>query len=159
MTADEKLQDVEKLLRKHSQSHLLAFWENLGLGQRRDLLACLHGLDWPKIDDWVANYVKKAPPVAVPAELAPPEFYAAEPVNARQQERRAKARKLGRELISAGKVAAFVVAGGQGTRLGFPGPKGDLSISPVKNKPLFRIFARQSPPSRKNTKRRAPGTS
>jgi len=141
MVADEKLQDVEKLLQEHSQSHLLAFWENLGLGQRRDLLACLHGLDWPKIDDWVANYVKKAPPVAVPAELAPPEFYPAEPVNARQQERRAKARKLGRELISAGKVAAFVVAGGQGTRLGFPGPKGDLSISPVKNKPLFRIFA------------------
>jgi len=44
-------------------------------------------------------------------------------------------------LISAGKVAAFVVAGGQGTRLGFDGPKGDFPISPVINKTLFQIFA------------------
>jgi UDP-N-acetylglucosamine/UDP-N-acetylgalactosamine diphosphorylase len=38
-------------------------------------------------------------------------------------------------------VAAFVVAGGQGTRLGFDGPKGNFPISPVKNKTLFQIFA------------------
>lgn len=38
-------------------------------------------------------------------------------------------------------MAAFVVAGGQGTRLGFNGPKGDFPISPVKNKTLFQIFA------------------
>jgi len=44
-------------------------------------------------------------------------------------------------LIRQGKVAAFVVAGGQGTRLGFDGPKGDFPISPVKNKTLFQIFA------------------
>ncbi len=44
-------------------------------------------------------------------------------------------------LISQGKVAAFVVAGGQGTRLGFDGPKGNFPISPVKNKTLFAIFA------------------
>jgi len=141
MAADEKLQNVEKLLQKHSQSHLLAFWEGLEPGQRDDLLAQLNGLDWPKIDEWVANYVKKAPSVAMPTELAPPEFYASEPVDTRQQDKYAKALELGKELISAGKVAAFVVAGGQGTRLGFAGPKGNLPISPVKDKTLFRIFA------------------
>jgi len=141
MATDEKLQDVDKLLQKHSQKHLLAFWEDLDPAQRRDLLAHLDGLDWPKIDEWVANYVKKAPSVAIPAELAPPEFYAAKPADTRQRDKYAKALKLGKELISAGKVAAFVVAGGQGTRLGFAGPKGNLPISPVKNKTLFRIFA------------------
>ncbi|MHC4389598.1 MAG: UTP--glucose-1-phosphate uridylyltransferase, partial [Planctomycetota bacterium] len=35
----------------------------------------------------------------------------------------------------------MVVAGGQGTRLGFDGPKGNFPISPVRNKTLFRIFA------------------
>jgi UDP-N-acetylglucosamine/UDP-N-acetylgalactosamine diphosphorylase len=34
-----------------------------------------------------------------------------------------------------------VVAGGQGTRLGFDGPKGDFPISPVRNRTLFQIFA------------------
>ncbi|MHC4687659.1 MAG: UTP--glucose-1-phosphate uridylyltransferase, partial [Planctomycetota bacterium] len=48
---------------------------------------------------------------------------------------------FGRKLISTGKVAAFVVAGGQATRLEFDGPKGDFPISPVKNKTLFQIFA------------------
>jgi UDP-N-acetylglucosamine/UDP-N-acetylgalactosamine diphosphorylase len=40
-----------------------------------------------------------------------------------------------------GRVAAFTVAGGQGTRLGFPGPKGTFPVSPLKQKTLFQIFA------------------
>jgi UDP-N-acetylglucosamine/UDP-N-acetylgalactosamine diphosphorylase len=46
-------------------------------------------------------------------------------------------------LLQAGKVAAFVVAGGQGTRLGHPGPKGCLEATPVTKKPLFQVFAEQ----------------
>jgi UDP-N-acetylglucosamine/UDP-N-acetylgalactosamine diphosphorylase len=33
-----------------------------------------------------------------------------------------------------------MVAGGQGTRLGFDGPKGCYLISPVKGKSLFQLF-------------------
>src|SRR5262249_3489734 len=32
---------------------------------------------------------------------------------------------------------------GQGTRLGYDGPKGEFPITPVKNKPLFQVFAEQ----------------
>ena len=49
--------------------------------------------------------------------------------------------RRGHELLAAGKVGAFVVAGGQGTRLGHDGPKGEYPITPVKNKPLFQVFA------------------
>ena len=105
------------------------------------MVADLNRLNWPKIDDWVASYVKNPPSVTMPGDLVPPQFYAAEPADARQQGKYAKALELGKNLISAGKVAAFVVAGGQGTRLGLPGPKGNLAISPVKKKTLFRIFA------------------
>ena len=45
------------------------------------------------------------------------------------------------QFAADGKVAAFTVAGGQGTRLGFDGPKGAFEISPVRNKPLFQLFA------------------
>ena len=141
MVAEEKLQEMERLLRKHSQSHLLAFWGDLKRDQRDGLIGQLNALDWPKIDAWVAKYVKKAASAGVPRELTPPEFYPAEPTDARQRGKYAKALKLGKRLISAGKVAAFVVAGGQGTRLGLPVPKGDLPISPIKNKTLFRVFA------------------
>ncbi len=141
MTAKEKMQVIKKLLKKNGQDHLLAFFESLHPEQRRDLLAQLERLDWAKIAEWVANYVKKAPSAGIPDEILPPEFYPAKPSDAAQQAKYAEAAELGKKLLSAGKAAAFVVAGGQGTRLGFPGPKGNLQISPVRNKTLFSIFA------------------
>ena len=54
-----------------------------------------------------------------------------------------EARAVGESLIRGGKVAVLIVAGGQGSRLGFEGPKGSFPLSPVKNKPLFQLFAEQ----------------
>lgn len=51
------------------------------------------------------------------------------------------AHKAGVEAIAAGRVAAFMVAGGQGTRLGFDGPKGTFPVAPVTKKTLFQVFA------------------
>jgi len=141
MDIEETLKNIKELLQEHSQNHLLAFWDYLSPDQRQDLLTQLNSLDWPKIDGYVAACVKNTPSVKLPADLAPPEFYTAQPKNAHERRKYAQARELGEKLISAGKVAAVVVAGGQGTRLGFDRPKGDLPITPVKNKTLFRIFA------------------
>jgi UDP-N-acetylglucosamine/UDP-N-acetylgalactosamine diphosphorylase len=48
---------------------------------------------------------------------------------------------IGKELIQKGKVACLIVAGGQGTRLGFPHAKGMYPTSVVKKKSLFQILA------------------
>ena len=48
---------------------------------------------------------------------------------------------LGEDYLREGKVGIFLVAGGQGTRLGFKGPKGCFPLSPVKRKTLFQLFA------------------
>lgn len=53
------------------------------------------------------------------------------------------ARAAGEALLRAGKVAAFTVAGGQGTRLGWRGPKGTYPATCVTGRPLFRVFAEQ----------------
>ena len=140
MTAEETVDNVELVLQEHGQAHLLAFWGRLDGEQRGNLMAAVQGLDLARIDDWVSNFVKKAPFVGIPGDLAPPAFYGAEP-GEDQQGKYAEAVELGKELISAGKVGAFVVAGGQGTRLGFAGPKGNLPLSPIKGKTLFEIFA------------------
>lgn len=47
---------------------------------------------------------------------------------------------LGKKAIAEGKVAALIVAGGQGSRLGFPGPKGMVT---VKGCSLFEHFAKK----------------
>ena len=52
-----------------------------------------------------------------------------------------KAKSAGEAALRAGRVAAFTVAGGQGTRLGYDGPKGTFPVTPLKQKPLFQVFA------------------
>ena len=52
-----------------------------------------------------------------------------------------EAGEIGERLLREGRVAAFLVAGGQGTRLGHPGPKGTFPATPLARKPLFRLFA------------------
>jgi UDP-N-acetylglucosamine/UDP-N-acetylgalactosamine diphosphorylase len=53
----------------------------------------------------------------------------------------AQARAAGEAVLRAGRVAAFTVAGGQGTRLGYDGPKGTFAVTPVRGKTLFQVFA------------------
>ena len=52
-----------------------------------------------------------------------------------------EARKGGEELIRMGRTAVLTVAGGQGSRLGFEGPKGMFPISPIRKLSLFALHA------------------
>lgn len=47
----------------------------------------------------------------------------------------------GKRLIEEGRVGCLVLAGGQGTRLQFSGPKGTYPISVIKRKSLFQLCA------------------
>ncbi|MHC4125706.1 MAG: UTP--glucose-1-phosphate uridylyltransferase, partial [Planctomycetota bacterium] len=137
---EQDLERIKKTLNKYNQGHLLAFYSQLGTKQQEKLLRQIEKLDFPQIDDWVANWVKKSASCAVATNFEPAPYYRLNPPPALQGKYK-KAQKLGDELIAAGKVAGFVVAGGQGTRLGFDGPKGNFPLTPIKNKTPFRIFA------------------
>ncbi|MHC4215447.1 MAG: UTP--glucose-1-phosphate uridylyltransferase, partial [Planctomycetota bacterium] len=115
--------------------------EELSPDRKKALQSQIEQLDFQKIPEWVEKYVKNDGSVKIPDHLDPAPSYPYHPQTTQQIEKYAKAVKVGEDLIRAGKVAGFVVAGGQGTRLGFDGPKGNYPISPVKNKTLFQIFA------------------
>lgn len=51
---------------------------------------------------------------------------------------------LGKKIIAEGKIGTLVMAGGQGTRLRFNGPKGLFPVSPVKHKTLFQLIAEKT---------------
>ncbi len=140
MAASCDLKTAKKLLEKHNQIQLLRFWERLNSDEKQGLLDQISDLDFDKIDEWVANLIKKTP-AAGDLDLTPAASYPPLPADKKQAKIYEKASNLGKNLISKGKIAAFLVAGGQGTRLGFDGPKGDFHISPVKNKTLFELFA------------------
>ena len=52
-----------------------------------------------------------------------------------------EARRRGEEALRRGEVAVLLVAGGQGSRLGFEHAKGMYPIGPVSQKSLFQIHA------------------
>ena len=50
-------------------------------------------------------------------------------------------RRAGDEAYRAGRVAVLMVAGGQGTRLGFAGPKGCFPLAPHSGKTIYQLQA------------------
>jgi UDP-N-acetylglucosamine/UDP-N-acetylgalactosamine diphosphorylase len=141
MVDQTKLKNLKNVLKKYGQSHLLGFWDRLDPARQERLFDQLIRLDFAQMDRWRADFVLKDTLFQLPSNLALAPSYPPLPENDVQRLKYDQARKLGEKLISQGKVAAFVVAGGQGTRLGFDGPKGNLPISPIENKTLFQIFA------------------
>src|SRR5206468_6339695 len=88
-------------------------------------------------------YVRHKPEIRLPKDIKPVQTYPRTPQTAEQRELYARAERRGHELLREGKIGAFLVAGGQGTRLGYGGPKGEFPVTPVKNKPLFQVVAEQ----------------
>jgi UDP-N-acetylglucosamine/UDP-N-acetylgalactosamine diphosphorylase len=141
MSALKNLEDIKKKLQQYNQNHLLTFWDQLSEAPKRDLLAQIQQLDFAHVERWIRDFVKNPDPAVIRTDFSPPESYNPYPTGTEQERKYLEAIELGKKWISAGKVAAFVVAGGQGTRLGFDGPKGDFPIGPVSDRTLFHVFA------------------
>jgi UDP-N-acetylglucosamine/UDP-N-acetylgalactosamine diphosphorylase len=141
MELEKRYKKCSQLLQKYNQQHLLTFYNRLDKNARDKLLKQIEELNFKSLDEKISRYVKNPSPVELPAKIKPAGVYPALPKSAEQKKKYEKAKQLGANLISKGKVAAFIVAGGQGTRLGFDGPKGDFPVSPVKNKTLFQLFS------------------
>jgi UDP-N-acetylglucosamine/UDP-N-acetylgalactosamine diphosphorylase len=124
------------------QEHVLRFADRLDASGQSKLSAQLEALDLNLIRQLADEYVRNKPPLALPTDIQPVQAYPRVPdPDHRTMYANAKAR--GEQLLREGKVAAFLVAGGQGTRLGYDGPKGEYPVTPVKSKPLFQVFAEQ----------------
>jgi len=135
-----ELEAARAELQAHGQAHVLAFYDELDVFGKRALIDQIHAIDFKELVPLIDSHVKRAPVAHLPAELQPAKFH---PCESSLGAAAAPFRKTGVELVRSGKVAAFTVAGGQGTRLGWNGPKGSYPATPVTGKPLFRCFAEQ----------------
>jgi UDP-N-acetylglucosamine/UDP-N-acetylgalactosamine diphosphorylase len=122
------------------QDHVFRFWSDLPASGRSRLLAELADVDLEELSNLVADLVRGKRQTSLPPGLEPAPFVPL-PRTDEEHRRRRQMQALGEELLSAGRVAALVVAGGQGTRLGFDAPKGTLPIGPVSGRSLFQVFA------------------
>ena len=130
-----------ELLRKYGQEHVLQFWDELSESQRDALTQQIASLDFEQLDklhrgpgsqeDWGALADSATPPPAFRLDGSKNRFTADE------------AHAAADEALKSGQVGAILVAGGQGTRLGFPHPKGMFPVGPVTERTLFQFFADQ----------------
>lgn len=123
------------------QSHVFAHWAALSSVQRDSFLAQLQEIDLAEIARLHRTLVVERSTAAVDDGQLQPAPYERLPEHGGDAARWAQARAAGEEALRAGRVAAFTVAGGQGTRLGYDGPKGTYAVTPVRGKSLFQVFA------------------
>ena len=127
-----------RILEPHRQQHLLAFWDALSPDEREHLAEQVRNVDLARIDrllhgrreaeDWAALARRAVGPPAVRLSGEGQTFSPAE------------ARRRGESGLRSGRVGVVIVAGGQGTRLGFEHPKGLYPIGPVSQATLFQIL-------------------
>jgi UDP-N-acetylglucosamine/UDP-N-acetylgalactosamine diphosphorylase len=119
----------------YGQLHLLQWYEQLDEAAQSRLLNQIESIDLEAI---ASLYEAAKQPAEVAGELAPMPAIDWESMPAEEQQVFAE---QGLELLRTGKVGALVVAGGQGSRLGHPGPKGTFSIGLPKGESLFQLQA------------------
>ena len=121
------------------QGHVFGFWTRLSAAEREALVTQAEGFDLPALLDSLAATQRalSAAPRLEPLAVERLPAHGGDPA------RHEAARTRGREMLEAGRVAALVVAGGQATRLGHPGPKGGFPIGPVSDRSLFEIQAQK----------------
>ncbi len=133
-------QPLLDLLENHGQRHILAHYQGLNSKKRESFIRGLGQLDFYSVFKLYREFSQHKGSSSHPYRIEPASIIPI-PRTAEEIEQGKEARKLGESLIRGNQVAVLIVAGGQGTRLGFPGPKGRLPISPIKKKTLFQLFA------------------
>jgi UDP-N-acetylglucosamine/UDP-N-acetylgalactosamine diphosphorylase len=127
------LLDIQQKLKQFGQEHLLLGYDDLSPAEQAAFAKQVEGIDFAHLQTLYAG--KDAPTVALSEERVRPI-----PVEQASAVGEATTR-LGRDALARGEVAVLLVAGGQGSRLGFEKPKGMFPIGPVTDKSLFQIHA------------------
>ncbi|MBN1534316.1 MAG: UTP--glucose-1-phosphate uridylyltransferase [Spirochaetes bacterium] len=127
--------EVIRRVYDHGQEHLFAEWDDLSEDERELFLRELAQIDFD-----LMNRLYRERDRAAHMDFRPAPYIRIPLTDDERRERR-QALERGIEVIRSGRVAAFVVAGGQGSRLGYDGPKGKFPVGPVSGKTLFQIHA------------------
>lgn len=129
--------ELRDILSRQGQEHVLRFFDDLDDAQRKALAEQVRSIDFGLLDELASSQTGG---FLEGAEIEPAD-YVELPEHGGEGAAWRRAEERGIEALRRGAVAAFVVAGGQGTRLGFDGPKGCFPIGPVTDRTLFRIHA------------------
>ncbi|MBI5690389.1 MAG: UDPGP type 1 family protein [Verrucomicrobia bacterium] len=123
------------------QAQVFAFLDTLGPTERARLLAEAAEVDLAELDRLNRTLLNSKAAAGIDLTDLAPAPYEKRPEHGGDGGAWARAKAAGETALREGRVAAFTVAGGQGTRLGYDGPKGTFPVTPLRAKSLFQVFA------------------
>jgi UDP-N-acetylglucosamine/UDP-N-acetylgalactosamine diphosphorylase len=122
---------------------LVPWWNDLSTTQRASLQRQLAAVDFGQLQrlwQFVPDPVDESPAQLARRAVPPRRVIRAADSPPNQIDQR-PAIDAGRQLLNSGRVGVILVAGGEGSRLGFPHPKGMYPIGPISGKSMFQYFA------------------
>lgn len=122
--------ELELLLKEYNQEHLLLYYDKLSPEKQDYLAAQIERVDWKLVKLPFQEKLQHKSGV-----YAPLDGMSLDQIKANKSHYY----ELGMKAIQAGKVAAVLLAGGQGTRLGCDGPKGIVDIGITKEVYIFEL--------------------
>ncbi len=129
-------EELDKQLTAAGQRHLLRFWSRLDQAGRERLAGEIMAIDWDQVSHMRQRIGENDPDTGT-EDVTPA------PVAQIDADEAQRSHDEGLAALRDGKVAVLLVAGGQGSRLGFDGPKGAFPVGPVSGASLFEIHARK----------------
>ncbi len=130
--------ECRQKLQEYGQEHVLRFWEQLSDSEKTQVLKEVSTIDFKLMKRLIEKWVLDEPDPESFDEILPVPLIPKADINRPDAK---EAFDAGECALSAGRVGLFLVAGGQGTRLGFPGPKGAYPVGPITKKSLFEYHA------------------
>ncbi len=132
----DKLQDVIEILKEYNQEHIIKLLEKLEGKQKEELIKQIQTIDFHQIMELYNNTQKEVE--FKESKIEPLKYLDKEKLTLEQKE---EFDSIGEDIVKQGKYAVVTMAGGQGTRLGHPGPKGTFKLDVYgKGKYLFEIL-------------------
>ncbi len=140
LSSEDKKAALLIKLKRFGQEALLTFYDELEEERKFALLQDIETIDFPLMERLYRN-------IGISGAAAEKEKGEIEPIgctdlSSMPAEERSRLCRRGLAEIAAGKLAALTMAGGQGTRLGHPGPKGTFDIGLPSHRSLFEIQCR-----------------
>lgn len=125
-------EQADRILAKYGQEHIMKHFDELEDAEKNDLLSQIELIDFSVLENLDAEKNSNS----VRGSFAPLGAVTIDDIAANSKEYI----EIGAEAIKAGKAAAVLLAGGQGTRLGFNKPKGMFNIGVNEELYIFQCL-------------------
>lgn len=132
---EDKLRQAQIILKKYKQEHLLQFYDELTDNEKHFLLDQILSINF---DEILYLYEKSKFDVTDSTEEVAPLPYINKSTLSKQELDFYS--DIGNNTIKNGEIAVITLAGGQGSRLGFKGPKGTFELDTKPKLSLFEVL-------------------